>query len=174
VPVSSTFLDGEERTALGRVRPNGSGKTTLLSLIIETSQLTPIRSGCSENCACGGSIQETKAGIGIISRSCRCATVKRHGAEVVLSGFFDSVVSTGKHHGPAGAARAGYVLCIQGLRESSITCPRRTAHVLLARSMVKRRGFCSGRACQGSMPPTALDPAGRRPHCRRGSTTFFT
>ena len=159
--LSWTVRSGQHWAVCG---PNGSGKTTLLSLIIgdhpqayanTVRVFGKLRGG-------GGSIQETKAGIGIISAELQVRYRKNvTAAEVVLSGFFDSVGLYGKASPAQQAAAQSWMtsFAIQGLagKRFNHLSHGEQRMVLLARSMVKPpRLLVLDEPCQG------LDTGNRR------------
>jgi molybdate transport system ATP-binding protein len=144
--------------------PNGSGKTTLLSLIVGDHPQAyantvwvfgNLRGG-------GGSIREIKEGIGIISAELQVRYRKAvTAAEVVLSGFFDSVGLYRRASRDQQAAARAWMESL-GIHPLAAKKFNHLSHgeqrmVLLARAMVKPpRLLVLDEPCQG------LDSGNRR------------
>jgi molybdate transport system ATP-binding protein len=159
--LSWTIRSGQHWAVCG---PNGSGKTTLLSLIMgdhpqayanAVRVFGKLRGG-------GGSIRETKAGIGFISAELQVRYRKTvTAAEVVLSGFFDSVGLYRRASRDQQAAARAWMesLGLQNLlgKKFNHLSHGEQRMVLLARSMVKPpRLLVLDEPCQG------LDSGNRR------------
>jgi molybdate transport system ATP-binding protein len=137
--------------------PNGSGKSSLLSLVVgdhpqayahAVRVFGKLRGG-------GGSIQELKAGIGLISPELQVRYRKAITAiEVALSGFFDSV-GLYRRSSPAQEATARFWMDQLGIRGLAAKRFNHLSHgeqrmVLLARAMVKPpRLLVLDEPCQG-------------------------
>jgi molybdate transport system ATP-binding protein len=137
--------------------PNGSGKSSLLSLVVgdhpqayahAVRVFGKLRGG-------GGSIQELKAGIGLISPELQVRYRKAITAiEVVLSGFFDSV-GLYRRAAPAQETMARFWMGQLGIQGLAAKRFNHLSHgeqrmVLLARAMVKPpRLLVLDEPCQG-------------------------
>jgi molybdate transport system ATP-binding protein len=143
--------------------PNGSGKTTLMSLIVgDHPQAYANTVRVFGKLRAGGSIREIKEGIGLISAELQVRYRKAvTAAEVVLSGFFDSV-GLYRRASPAQQAAAQSWMtsfAIQGLagKRFNHLSHGEQRMVLLARAMVKPpRLLVLDEPCQG------LDTGNRR------------
>ena len=161
--------------------PNGSGKTTLMSLIVgDHPQAYANTVRVFGKLRAGGSIQEIKEGIGLISAELQVRYRKAvTAAEVVLSGFFDSVgLYRRASPGQQAAAQSWMTsFAIQGLagKRFNHLSHGEQRMVLLARAMVKPpRLLVLDEPCQG------LDTGNRRLILQAvdriaaaGSTTIF-
>jgi molybdate transport system ATP-binding protein len=137
--------------------PNGSGKSTLLNLVAgdHPQAYANIVSVFGKRRGGGGSIRETKAGIGLISAELQVRYRKNiTAAEVVISGFFDSI---GLYRNASPDQTAAAESWIQSLGLQALAGKRfnHLSHgeqrmVLLARSMVKPpRLLFLDEPCQG-------------------------
>jgi molybdate transport system ATP-binding protein len=143
--------------------PNGSGKTTLLRLIVgDHPQAYAQTVRVFGNLRGSGNIRETQAGIGLISAELQVRYRKTvTAAEVVLSGFFDSV-GLYRRASPAQQAAAGAWMESLDLETLAGKKFNHLSHgeqrmVLLARSLVKPpRLLVLDEPCQG------LDSGNRR------------
>jgi len=139
--LSWTVRHGQHWAVCG---PNGSGKSTLMSLVVgdhpqayaHAVSVFGIRRGG------GGSIRETKAGIGIISAELQVRYRKTITAlDVVISGFFDSIGLYRKASRDQTAAAEAWIesfglQALAGKRFNHLSHGEQRM-VLLARSMVK-------------------------------------
>jgi molybdate transport system ATP-binding protein len=158
--LSWTVKTGQHWAVCG---PNGSGKSTLLSLIVgdhPQAYANSVRVFGQLRGSAG--IRETKAGIGFVSAALQMRYRKAvTAAEVVLSGFFDSV-GLYRRASPAQQAAAQSWMnsfAIQGLAGKNYhhLSQGEQRMVLLARSMVKPpRLLVLDEPCQG------LDTGNRR------------
>jgi molybdate transport system ATP-binding protein len=160
-PFSWTVESGQHWAVCG---PNGSGKSTLLSLVVGdhpqayanfVSVFGKLRGG-------GGSVRETRAGVGLVSAELQLRYRKEITAiEVVMSGFFDSI-GLYRRASPDQQAAAGAWLDSLGLRALAGKTFNHLSQgeqrmVLLARAMVKPpRLLVLDEPCQG------LDAGNRR------------
>lgn len=144
--------------------PNGSGKSTLLSLVVgdhpqayanTVRVFGQLRGG-------GGSIRDTRAGIGLVSAELQVRYRKAvTAADVVISGFFDSIGLYRKASAGQQAAAEAWMACL-GLQALAVEKFNHLSHgeqrmVLLARAMVKPPTLLVlDEPCQG------LDAANRR------------
>jgi molybdate transport system ATP-binding protein len=159
--LSWTVRSGQHWAVCG---PNGSGKTTLLNLIMgdhPQAYAHAVRV-FGKRRGGGGSIRETQAGIGFISAELQVRYRKTvTAAEVVLSGFFDSVGLYRRASPDQLAAARGWMESF-GLQKLAGKKFNHLSHgeqrmVLLARSMVKPpRLLVLDEPCQG------LDSGNRR------------
>ena len=160
-PFSWTVRSGQHWAVCG---PNGCGKSTLLSLVAgdhpqayanSVRVLGKLRGG-------GGSIRETKAGIGLISAELQVRYRKDVTAfDVVVSGFFDSVGLYRRASPDQRAAAAAWLECLslQVLSDKKFNYLSHGEQrmLLLARAMVKSpRLLVLDEPCQG------LDAVNRR------------
>jgi molybdate transport system ATP-binding protein len=143
--------------------PNGSGKTTLMSLIVgDHPQAYANTVRVFGKLRGSGSIREIKEGIGLISAELQVRYRKAvTAAEVVLSGFFDSVGLYRRASPGQQAAAQNWMtsFAIQGLagKRFNHLSHGEQRMVLLARSMVKPpRLLVLDEPCQG------LDTGNRR------------
>ena len=159
--LSWTVRSGQHWAVCG---PNGSGKSTLLSLVVgdhpqayanTVRVFGQLRGG-------GGSIRDTKAGIGLISAELQMRYRKAvTAADVVISGFFDSIGLYRKAPAAQQTAAAAWMAGL-GLQALAGKKFNHLSHgeqrmVLLARAMVKPPALLVlDEPCQG------LDAGNRR------------
>jgi molybdate transport system ATP-binding protein len=160
-PFSWTVRSGQHWAVCG---PNGCGKSTLLSLVTgdhpqayaNSVRVLGIPRGF------GGSIRDTRAGIGLISAELQVRYRKDATAfDVVLSGFFDSVGLYRRASADQRAAAAAWLECLglQALsgKKFNYLSQGEQRMLLLARAMVKSpRLLVLDEPCQG------LDAGNRR------------
>ncbi len=159
--LSWTVKSGQHWAVSG---PNGSGKSTLLNLVVgdhPQAYANAVRV-FGKLRGSGGSLRETKAGIGLISAELQVNYRKAvTTAEVVMSGFFDSIGLYRRTSPDQQAAAAAWMEAF-GLQALAGKKFNHLSHgeqrmVLLARSMVKPpRLLILDEPCQG------LDSGNRR------------
>lgn len=177
--LSWTVRSGQHWAVCG---PNGSGKSTLLSLVVGDHPQAYANSVrvFGQLRGRGGSTRDTQAGIGLISAELQVRYRKAvTAADVVISGFFDSIglyrKASAAQQAAAGAWMAGLGLQALAVKKFNHLSHGEQRMVLLARAMVKPPALLVlDEPCQG------LDTGNRRLVLQavdriaaRGSTTIL-